>query len=183
MAFVVQPCAHDALRSGHRHVLTWRRRPGSRPATATASARRAHPRPRQPLLARSGALPGDPHARKYPVTVHNYRGDQKLSVEVPEDRFIWWYLEEQGHVLPHLCISGCCTTCAAKVISGQLEQPDALGLTTDLQREGYCLLCVSYPRSELHLQLQDEDEVYLKQWGSSFEGGGVEWGGVMPEDD
>lgn len=31
--------------------------------------------------------------------------------------------------------------------------------------------------------MQDEDEVYLKQWGETFEGGGVEWGGFLPEDD
>jgi hypothetical protein len=38
-------------------------------------------------------------------------------------------------------------------------------------------------RSDLELVLQDEDEMYVKQWGQYFESGGVEWGGVLPEDD
>lgn len=53
----------------------------------------------------------------------------------------------------------------------------------EMRNKGYALLCVSYPQSDLHCVLQDEDEVYVKQFGSTFESGGVEWGGVLPEDD
>jgi hypothetical protein len=32
-------------------------------------------------------------------------------------------------------------------------------------------------------QLQDEDEMYIKQWSEGFEGGGKEWGGVFMDED
>lgn len=67
--------------------------------------------------------------------------------------------------------------------SGEVEQLEALGLLKEMRAKGYALLCVSYPRSDIECTLQDKDEVYVQQFGSSFESGGVEWGGVMPEDD
>lgn len=85
--------------------------------------------------------------------------------------------------MPSSCRNGCCTTCAAKLSSGEVEQLEALGLLKEMRAKGYALLCVSYPRSDIHCTLQNEDEVYVKQFGSSFESGGVEWGGVLPEDD
>jgi ferredoxin len=130
-----------------------------------------------------GALTGDPHAPKHRVTIRNWRGDESLTVEVPEDRYIWWYFREQGYELPSSCLNGCCTTCAAKVLRGTLVQPEALGLTRDFRDKGYCLLCVSYPRSELEVVLQDEDEVYQSQWATTFESGGKRWGGFLPEED
>ena len=49
--------------------------------------------------------------------------------------------------------------------------------------KGYCLTCATYPRSDLVLELQDEDETFIKQWSEGFEGGGVEWGGVFMDKD
>lgn len=51
------------------------------------------------------------------------------------------------------------------------------------QKRGFALSCCSLPLSDIVCTMQDEDEVYLKQWGETFEGGGVEWGGFLPEDD
>jgi ferredoxin len=102
-------------------------------------------------------------------------------VDAPEDRYIWWSMEEAGLDVPSSCRNGCCTTCAVRIKSGKVEQDEALGLLRDMRDEGYALLCVSYPRS--NIECENEDEVYVKQFGSSFEGGGVEWGGVLPEDD
>lgn len=102
---------------------------------------------------------------------------------VPEDRYIWHSMTDAGADLPASCRNGCCTTCAAKLSSGQVNQREALGLLKEMRQQGYALLCVSYPLSDIECVLQDEDEVYVKQFGSSFESGGIEWGGVLPEDD
>lgn len=42
---------------------------------------------------------------------------------------------------------------------------------------------IAYPRSDMVIELQDEDEMYVKQWSEGFEGGGVQWGGFLPDDD
>lgn len=110
------------------------------------------------------------------------------SLPVPEDRYIYSYFEEQGVDLPvinkpKMCRQGCCTTCAVKVEQGKVRMDTPLGLLKELRDEGYALMCCSFPRSNLTLRLQGEDEVYKKQWGDSFESGGVEWGGVLPEEE
>lgn len=96
---------------------------------------------------------------------------------------MWHGMAEQGADIPSSCRNGCCTTCAVKIKSGEVDQQEALGLLKEMRDKGYALLCVSYPKSDLECVLQDEDEVYVKQFGSTFESGGVEWGGVMPEED
>lgn len=92
-------------------------------------------------------------------------------------------MTDAGADVPASCRNGCCTTCAVKLNKGSVKQREALGLLKELRDEGYALLCVSYPQSDIECTLQAKDEVYVKQFGSSFESGGVEWGGVMPEDD
>ena len=122
------------------------------------------------------------------VTVQNKEGETVAEMQVPVDRYIFFAFEDAEQHLPlhnakRMCRNGCCTTCAALVKSGSSKLEAGLGLTKDLKKEGYTLLCCTYAKSDLVVELQDEDEVYIKQWGDSFESGGVEWGGVLPEED
>ena len=73
--------------------------------------------------------------------------------------------QEQNIEIPFSCSAGVCTTCAAKIISGKVEQSEGMGLSPDLQAEGYALLCVSYPLSDLKVETGKEDEVYDRQFG------------------
>ena len=107
---------------------------------------------------------------------------KEYTVEVPEDRYILKTAEEQDAKLPFLCRNGACTSCAVKVISGELEQPEAMGLSPKLQDKGYALLCVSYPRSDLEVETQDEDEVYMMQFGRYFAKGKVRFGLPLDEE-
>ncbi|CAN8062843.1 unnamed protein product [Agarophyton chilense] len=132
---------------------------------------------------RDGSLPSRQGAKTYQVTVEDPHNGVVHKYSVPEDRYVWHSMTDQGADIPASCRNGCCTTCAVKITSGQVQQDQALGLLKNMRAKGYALLCVSYPMSDIHCVLQDKDEVYIKQFGSSFEGGGVEWGGFMPEDD
>ncbi len=73
--------------------------------------------------------------------------------------------EEAGVPLPSSCCSGVCTTCAGRLRQGEVHQPDAMGVKADLQAEGFALLCVSYPRSDLNLLAGQEDALYEVQFG------------------
>jgi len=73
--------------------------------------------------------------------------------------------EAAGVPLPSSCCSGVCTTCAAKLISGSVHQPDAMGVKAELQQQGYALLCVAYPRSDLNVLAGQEDALYEAQFG------------------
>jgi ferredoxin len=73
--------------------------------------------------------------------------------------------EESGVALPSSCCSGVCTTCAALLLQGQVHQPDAMGVKAELQDQGYALLCVATPRSDLRLLAAQEDALYEAQFG------------------
>ncbi len=120
-------------------------------------------------------------ARSHQVRIHHRQAGRDYSLQVPEDRYILQFAEEQGIDLPFSCRNGACTTCAVRVLSGHLEQPEAMGLSPKLQSSGYALLCVSYPRSDLEVETQNEDEVYELQFGRYFGRGKVRFG--LPLDD
>ncbi len=120
-------------------------------------------------------------AQTYSIRIHDRQKNKSYTVQVPSDRYILQAAENQTADLPFACRNGACTTCAVRVLSGELEQNEAMGLSPDLRKEGYALLCVSYPRSDLEVETQDEDEVYELQFGRYFGKGKVRFG--MPIED
>ena len=73
--------------------------------------------------------------------------------------------EAAGVALPSSCCSGVCTTCAALITEGTVLQADAMGVKLELQQQGYALLCVSLPQSDLRLKAGQEDALYEAQFG------------------
>lgn len=73
--------------------------------------------------------------------------------------------EAAGVPLPSSCCAGVCTTCAASIQSGQVHQPDAMGVKEELREKGFALLCVSYPRSDVQFIAGQEDALYEAQFG------------------
>ncbi|GAQ90148.1 Ferredoxin [Klebsormidium nitens] len=108
------------------------------------------------------------------VKIHDSAAGRTFEVDVPEDRYILHSAEEQGHTLPFACRMGCCTACAVRVKAGKLYQPLALGISNELKAQGYALLCVAYPLSDVEVETQDEDEVYYLQFGKYFARGPIE---------
>lgn len=104
----------------------------------------------------------------YRVTVIDRQRNLEYVIQASPDRYILHTAEFQGAELPFSCRQGACTACAVRVISGDLVQTDAMGLSPQLQRKGYALLCVSYAQSDLVVETQDEDEVYEQQFGRYF---------------
>ncbi len=118
----------------------------------------------------------------YIVQIHNRQTGTYSCVQVPDNRYILHSAEDQGIELPYSCRNGACTTCAARVLSGTVDQSEAIGLSPKLQARGYALLCVGYPRSDLEVETQDEDEVYELQFGRYFGKGKVRVGLPLDED-
>ena len=84
-----------------------------------------------------------------------------------EDQDIITAAKNSGIDLPSSCCSGVCTSCAAMVINGSVEQEDAMGLNDSLKEKGFTLLCVAYPKSDLRIIIGDEVEenLYNDQFG------------------
>lgn len=115
-----------------------------------------------------GSGEGPSTAPRHKVKIFNHFADQEIEVEVPEDRYILYEAEDQGLELPWACRMGCCTACAVKILEGDMYQPHSLGISEELKQQGYALMCVGFPRSDLVLQTVEEDEVYDQQFGRFF---------------
>ncbi|KAI5417798.1 ferredoxin C 2, chloroplastic [Lathyrus oleraceus] len=113
-------------------------------------------------------------APSHKVKVHDRERGIVHEFLVPEDQYILHTAESQDITLPFACRHGCCTSCAVRVKSGKIRQPEALGISAELREQGYALLCVSFPCSDLEVETQDEDEVYWLQFGRYFARGAVE---------
>ena len=120
--------------------------------------------------------------QSHTVQIRDRQRGLTTTLQVPADRYILQTAEIQGVNLPFSCRNGACTTCAVRVLSGEIYQPEAMGLSPHLQAQGYALLCVSYPRSDLVVETQDEDEVYQLQFGRYFGKGKVRMGLPLDED-
>jgi ferredoxin len=114
--------------------------------------------------------------RNYQIKIYDRQTDTYQQVTVPSDQYILHSAEACGLKLPFACRNGACTACAVLVKSGDLVQPEAMGLSPQLQSQGYALLCVSYARSNLEVETQNEDEVYELQFGQYFGKGKIKYG-------
>jgi ferredoxin len=94
------------------------------------------------------------------VHIHHRQKETNHTVQVPDDRYVLMSAETQGEVY----------------------QPEAVGLSPKLRDQGYALLCVCYPRSDLEVETQDEDEVYELQFGQHFGKGKVRRGLPLDEE-
>jgi len=116
------------------------------------------------------------------ITVHWRQEGRVIRHQVPEGAYILRSFEERGDPLPFSCRNGCCTACAVRVISGEIDQHEALGLSRELRGRGYGLLCVARAHGPLEVETQDEDEVYELQFGRHFGRGRVRPGLPLDEE-
>ena len=61
--------------------------------------------------------------------------------------------------LPSSSLVGMCCACAAFLKGGSVDM-EAMGLKSELQDEGYILLCQAFPKSDLHIISNQFDAVW-----------------------
>ncbi|KAM7525408.1 hypothetical protein LguiA_015310 [Lonicera macranthoides] len=135
-----------------------------------------------PVGVTNGNANYSPSVPTHKVTVHDRQRGAVYEFSVPEDQYILHTAEDQNISLPFACRHGCCTSCAVRIKSGEIRQPEALGISAELKSKacsfpfgkGYALLCVGFPTSDIEVETQDEDEVYWLQFGRYFARGPIE---------
>ena len=71
-------------------------------------------------------------------------------------------LRAQGVDLPYGCRYGGCITCAAKLLSGSVDQAGQVALNNRQLNDGYVLLCVARPQADCTLEIgvESHDKLY-----------------------
>jgi ferredoxin len=77
-------------------------------------------------------------------------------------------LERQGVSLPYGCRYGGCISCAAKLLSGTVDQRAGVALNGRQLAEGYVLLCIARPTSDctFDVGVESHDRLYRNPFQS-----------------
>ena len=75
------------------------------------------------------------------------------TYEVKGNRPLLLELRALGLDLPYGCLYGGCITCAAKLIDGEVDQRRQVALNNRQINDGYIILCVARPKSNLILEI------------------------------
>lgn len=81
------------------------------------------------------------------------------EIECAPDMTILDAADAAGLELPCSCKSGACSSCAAKVLEGLVDQSEQSFLDDAQQAAGYIMTCVSYPRSNLVIETHKQSDV------------------------
>ena len=108
-----------------------------------------------------------------PEDADSERAGETVTIEVDEDEYVLAAARNAGLWLAADCQQGWCTTCAAELLEGEVDQSNARRYYEVDEEEDMILTCTAKPRSDLrirafqHREMLEHRAAYDKPPGKS----------------
>ncbi len=93
----------------------------------------------------------------YPVTF--VTDTREVRAQAADDQYLLDAASAAGLELPFMCLQGWCTTCAGRILEGQVDQSEARRFYPQDAAAGFVLLCSAYPRSPLRILTHQKEQM------------------------